>query len=50
MLGEIWTIVVDCDKHTQLSNTPCGQRAEFLNDTTSGTYIYHWTYKSLCAL
>jgi hypothetical protein len=45
VLGEIRPTVVDCDKYTQLSNTPCGQKAEFLNDTTSGTYIYHWTSK-----
>ena len=45
LFGEIRAIIADFDKHIQLSNTLCGQNAEFLNDTTSVTYIYHWTSK-----
>jgi hypothetical protein len=41
LFGEI--IVVYCENHAELTNTPCGKAAQFLNVKEGGTCSYHCT-------
>ena len=41
-------IIAVCSQiHTKHTNTLCGQKAEFLNDTAPGTHSYRWALKGL---
>jgi hypothetical protein len=43
LFGE--TVAVYCENHTELTDTLCGQNAEFKSVTACGTYSNHWGLK-----
>jgi hypothetical protein len=36
------TVAVYCENHTELTDTLCGQNAEFGRGKAGGTYSNHW--------
>ena len=36
-------LAVYCENHMEYINKPCGQNADYINITSNGTCIYHWS-------
>jgi hypothetical protein len=43
LFGE--TVAVYCENHTEHTNTPCGENAQFWCVKAGGTHSNHWALK-----